>query len=291
MDNVTPQTPVPPNTYPPNALPPPGQVQQPTAGYVYVQTAPPPTPPAEQPAAAAVEEKTDYGREQVIIYSHSNLFYWWPVWAVGFLMAFLTYLDGMQIQLGNFQEWFHPSQNLGVIWAFTLFLVILITSVPVRGLASLVVILTAIAVTLLFAYLRWWDEILAWFGRLSIHMNMGFYMFFSTLLFLVWALNTFVFDRMSYWRIKPGQVTQEFVFGAGAKSYDTNNMTLEKYRDDIFRHWVLGLGSGDLRIRPMGAGREDIYVPNVLFIGAKAEAVRHLIATEPDSFGKTVIST
>src|SRR3954452_13456452 len=28
------------------------------------------------------------------IVSHSDLFYWWPVWAVGFLMAFLTYQSG-----------------------------------------------------------------------------------------------------------------------------------------------------------------------------------------------------
>ena len=50
--------------------------------------------------------------------------------------------------------------------------------------------------------------------------------------------------------IRPGQVTQEFVFGAGAKSYDTDNLVLEKYRDDLFRHFVRGSGFGaqpDLR--------------------------------------------
>ena len=30
----------------------------------------------------------------VKIIGHSPLFYWWPVWAVGFLMAFLSYLGG-----------------------------------------------------------------------------------------------------------------------------------------------------------------------------------------------------
>ena len=33
-------------------------------------------------------------REEIKIVSHSNLFYWWPVWAVGFLMAILTFFDG-----------------------------------------------------------------------------------------------------------------------------------------------------------------------------------------------------
>jgi hypothetical protein len=31
---------------------------------------------------------------EVKLYSHSPIFYWWPVWLVGYLMAFLTYLDG-----------------------------------------------------------------------------------------------------------------------------------------------------------------------------------------------------
>lgn len=29
-------------------------------------------------------------REEITIYSHSNLFYWWPVWAVAFILAGLT---------------------------------------------------------------------------------------------------------------------------------------------------------------------------------------------------------
>src|SRR5262245_5452579 len=34
---------------------------------------------------------------EVVVISHSPLFYWWPVWAVGFLMALLTYLHGYQV--------------------------------------------------------------------------------------------------------------------------------------------------------------------------------------------------
>jgi hypothetical protein len=31
---------------------------------------------------------------QITIISHSNLYYWWPVWVVGFVMAIITYFDG-----------------------------------------------------------------------------------------------------------------------------------------------------------------------------------------------------
>jgi hypothetical protein len=41
------------------------------------------------PAATAAP-----GPREVKLYSHSPIFYWWPVWAVGYLMALLTYLDG-----------------------------------------------------------------------------------------------------------------------------------------------------------------------------------------------------
>src|SRR6516164_2416037 len=34
------------------------------------------------------------GEREIRVYSHSALFYWWPVWAVGFLMALLTLVDG-----------------------------------------------------------------------------------------------------------------------------------------------------------------------------------------------------
>jgi hypothetical protein len=32
--------------------------------------------------------------KDIKLYSHSPIFYWWPVWLVGFAMAFMTYLEG-----------------------------------------------------------------------------------------------------------------------------------------------------------------------------------------------------
>jgi hypothetical protein len=44
-----------------------------------------PTPP---PTVAA------HGARDITLYSHSPIFYWWPVWLVGFALAFVTYLEG-----------------------------------------------------------------------------------------------------------------------------------------------------------------------------------------------------
>src|SRR5262245_23612826 len=45
----------------------------------------------------SVTAAADHGEEEVRLYSHSAILYWWPVWAVGFLMALLTYLEGSRM--------------------------------------------------------------------------------------------------------------------------------------------------------------------------------------------------
>src|ERR1700722_4785915 len=49
---------------------------------------------AAQPPAITPHPMATSTERSVTVVSHSNLFYWWPVWAVGFLMALLTYFDG-----------------------------------------------------------------------------------------------------------------------------------------------------------------------------------------------------
>ncbi len=62
-------------------------------------------------------------------------------------------------------------------------------------------------------------------------------------------------------------------------------MGLEKHRDDIFRHWLLGCGSGDMKIRTAGATRQEINLLNVLFIGSKVAVMQQLIAEVPEGPG------
>lgn len=227
-------------------------------------------------------------QQQLRVYSHSSFFYWWPVWAVGYLMAFLTYAHGKAAEVeagGQAREWFHSSNNLGVVYLLVLFLVILITNFSVRGLASGMVILGAVLFAVVLAFIGWWDEVFSWFGHLRIHLTLGAYFWFSTLIFLAWAVTVFGLDRLSYWEFTPGQLTHKSLFGGGSKSYNAQGMGLEKHRDDLFRHWLLGLGSGDLRIATSGATREQIDVPNVLFIGSKVKAMQRLISEVPEGVG------
>jgi hypothetical protein len=225
----------------------------------------------------------------VTIVSHSTLFYWWPVWVCGYILAAVTYFYGDSYVIGDQTERFYTSTNLGVIFFLTLFSVILITNVTVRGLASAMVVLAMITVTVLLAYSGLWDRILGWFANLHIHLNYGAYFWFSTLMLFTWLITVFVIDPMSYWRIKPGQITRVFVLGAASTSYDTENLVLEKFRDDLFRHWVLGMGSGDIRIHTHGARQDEIYIPNVLFVGSRIHAIQRLIAERPAEFGNATV--
>jgi hypothetical protein len=220
--------------------------------------------------------------KELKIYSHSSLMYWWPIWLVGYLLAILTALQGETVSIGGRDYLMHPSKNLGVFYTVVFVLVILFTNVSMRGLVSLVVVISVLFFTVLFAWLDWWDDILALLPYLAIHMNLGFYIFFSTAIFLVWALAFFVFDRMHFWRIRPGQMTYERFIGGGEISYDTRNMVLEKRLEDLFRHHILGLGSGDLLIMTSGARSEKIDIPNVVFIDRTIRQAQRLIAIKPD---------
>ena len=64
--------------------------------------------------------------------------------------------------------------------------------------------------------------------------------------------------------------------GGGEMVYDATGMTIQKQRNDIFRHWVLGFGSGDLLIFPLNAGHA-IELPNVMRVGQVVREIEQLV--------------
>lgn len=217
------------------------------------------------------------------LYSHSPIFYWWPVWVTGFILAALSGLSGNTVTVDGYDsERILASANPGIIFVMVLTLVIIFTNARLRGIYSVTAVLAMLFLTVLFAWLGWWDNIFALIPHLSVHMNMGFYLVFSSLLLIIWLLTFFVFDRLTYWRIRPGQMTEEHLIGGGEKSYDTRGMLFEKHGEDVFRHIVLGLGAGDLKISTTGAKKERLSIPNVLFVDRKVAAIQKLISVKPD---------
>ena len=260
--------------------------------------------------------------KELRIYGHSNLFYWWPVWAVGFLMAGLTYLDGHVMAIvpqGTKLEQAQPAadgktqdvlvapvgqamppakaadgdpsphlrvaknNNFGVIFAGTLLLVVMITNFTLRGLSSVIAIAGFVILALLFAQLGWWDTIFHWFGDLDVRMNAGGYLIIAIPLFFIWAFSTFIYDHATYLIFSRGQVRIRAHVGDGEVAVDAGGLLLEKKRDDLFRHWLVGLGSGDLHVKTGGPANLDFEMNNVLFIGTKLSRIQDLIREKETS--------
>jgi hypothetical protein len=281
-----------------------------------------PTPPA--PPAAPATPTRPAERDEVTVVSHSNIFYWWPVWAVGFIMAIWTWVDGNLIvtvpkhstavtkadvtyedgsktvteknreviilpeggrltrQPGTdrpVQPRVHMarSKNLGVIFCVTLLLVLTITNVPLRGMWSVVVIIVVIMLAVIFALAGWWEWIVTTLHLLDIRINAGGYFFISTVLLIIWVVAVGFFDRQVYMVFTPGQFKVCTEIGGGEKVYDTMGLTLERQKGDLFRHYILGLGSGDLVVKTTGAQAHHFDLPNVLFISKKVQMIEDVI--------------
>jgi len=271
---------------------------------------------AQPPAATAAATARQESPQAVRVVSHSNLFYWWPVWVVGFTMALVTWLqrDLMAVvppdtkahkeidflgekrpayvlpaapegrkgeaalrQFSDPRLHISHSKTLGVIFCITLLLVIVITNVPLRGMWSLVVIITVIMLSVIFALAGWWETIFSYLDALDIRINMGGYLFISTGLFIVWLVTVMMFDKQTYMVFEPGQFKVCTEIGGGEKVYDTTGLALERQRADLFRHIILGLGSGDLIVKTTGAQAHHFDLPNVLFIGKKVQQIEDLL--------------
>src|SRR5688500_3973449 len=96
-----------------------------------------------QPQPAQVRESVP---PVVYVYSHSPIFYWWPGWVLGYVMALPTYGQGVNTQIGDtgVAVWMHPSRSLGVVYTIVVLLVILMTNFSVRGIASLTLVITVL---------------------------------------------------------------------------------------------------------------------------------------------------
>jgi hypothetical protein len=254
---------------------------------------------------------------EVVIVSHSPLFYWWPVWSVGFLMAALSYLQGDQVAFvpagtvavkgvhveghegardvliapagrslpaaDDPEELKQPrlrmtaSNNPGVVWAVTLLIVIAVVHVQLRGVWSVVVIILLGCVTVLLAVLGLWDPILRTLGFIDIHINAFGYLSISLILFVMWLLMFLVFDRLKYIIFTRGRLRVRMAVGEGEKVFDMRGMVFKRHRDDIFRHWLLGFGTADLTVFTSGANAQQIEMPNVLGVGRKLGLINTML--------------
>jgi len=173
------------------------------------------------------------------------------------------------------------SDNYAVFFIIVLLLVIVVTNVPLRGLWSIVVIMIIGFLSIIFSLLHWWERILHEFGRLHIYINAAGYFVFSLVLLAIWLAIFYLFDQQVYMIFTPGQLRLREEIGGGEKVYDTAGMHFQKQRSDLFRHWILGFGSGDLTVTAMGATAEHFNLPNVWNINSKLHRLEDMLREKP----------
>ena len=146
---------------------------------------------------------------------------------------------------------------------------------------SVVVIVIIVLMSIIFYLAEWWEPILNALGRLHIHINAAGYLVISLALFVIWLVTFLLFDSQIYMVFTPGQLRVRQEIGGGEAAYDTAGMVIQKQRNDLFRHWVLGLGSGDLIVTTSGATAHHFDLPNVLFVGYKVRQIEEMLREKP----------
>jgi len=254
-------------------------------------------------------------RREVHIVAHTMLFYWWPVWAVGLLLAGVTWWGGQYLAIvpagtqavegfdGGREALVLPAgahlpkdpatgkpreptlrvasrSGYGVVFIVVLLLVIVITNVPIRGLWSLIVIVVLLLGSIILALAGWWDDILEAVAHSHVYINAFGYLAISVPLLIFWLVVVLYFDRKVYMVVYPGQLKVCQEIGGGEAAYDTLGMVVTKRRSDLFRHWLLGFGSGDLVVKTAGAQSQQFEVHNVLSVGKKLQLIQQLLHTQ-----------
>jgi hypothetical protein len=245
-------------------------------------------PPHKETLQKEPVQKEPAKLEILHVYQHSNFFYWWIIWAYGFVCSLLTYFNGRTVNLfADKQLYVHSSAWVGISFVALLLVVIFFTNYRVKGANSFIMVLGIALVALAMHYLGAWEIIFRSFPALLIFMNLAFYVSLSTALLLLWAFATFVLDRLTYWEFTPGQVTLRHRLAESSESFDAHGLHLDRISDDILINKILGLrflgyGTADLRFTTSGAVRNTFTIENVWRANLRDEQIRELIVVRPN---------
>jgi len=241
----------------------------------------------QEKPVAAVRAQAAAPDERMRVYQHSDLLYWWVVWAYGYFCALITWLRGTSVVLSPDGRPVKIYQGawLGISFVFLVLFVLIFTNARARGVKSLVLFLVLAVIGLSVQLLWGWNEILAYFPLLLVNMNLAFYVLFSTLLMLAWAFIIMGTDHTTYWEFAPNSIAKKYWFSDAGESYTSPQVETSRQSDDIFVHrllglWFLGFGTGDIDIRfsTAGSGQKVFHLRNVWRAGHVEKEINRLVA-------------
>jgi hypothetical protein len=241
----------------------------------------------ERQASTAPRKAEDGGRTRMKVYQHSDLLYWWVVWAYGFLCALLTWLRGVPVSVesGHKPVLVYPGAWMGISFVALMLFVLIFTNARARGVKSLVLFLVLTVIGLVVQMSLGWNEILQYFPLLLVHMNLAFYILFSSILLAAWAFVILGTDHSQYWEFAPNSIAKKHWFTDAVESYTSPQVETSRHSDDIFVHrllglWFMGFGTGDIEIRfsTAGSGQKVFYLRNVWRAGHVEKEINRLVA-------------
>jgi hypothetical protein len=220
---------------------------------------------------------------EVRLTAHSNMLYWWVVWAYGYVCALATNINHVGIDLSGKTIKFYPSAWLGLSFLLLVLFVIVFTNVRARVVHTFLAMATLALLAIAADWSYGLNRAFSWVPELVVQMNLAFYMVFSTALMVLWFLVVFGIDQFTVWRFTSGQVVETHRLGqAAGHVYDTRGMLMRRLPDDFFRHKILGLGflglgTGDLVFRPATPGADPFIIENVWKVNEKQKNIERLI--------------
>jgi hypothetical protein len=242
------------------------------------------TASAEIPVSSTIDERKPKDLNEVVIYAHSPILYWWPVWLYGAFCWAATAVHHVNIDpSGQKVVTVFPNPWLGISYICVLFFVVTFSNIKARGLYALLVVLL---LGLLALGINWAIGLTRLFDAaqlLEIYMNQAFFAVTTVFLFSLWITVVFGVDRLSYHRFTVGQVVEEHVLGhVPGVALDTRQMIVRRLPSDFFRHTILGLGlvglgTGDLVCRSSAAGIEPLILENVVRLSRRFKEIKRLV--------------
>ncbi len=230
---------------------------------------------------------------QVKCSAHSALIYWWPVWAMGFILAGWTALGDHHVALvpagstvdGNVvaaPEGSNPlltgvhltrSSVPGVLFVATILAVLVLRGGWLTERRAITLLTGSALVAGFVSVLDGWGPVASGAAYLGIYLNLGAYLVLSTGLFVLWMIHFFVLDRRSYVIITSEGVRLREGPDAPELTFPREEVSLEAEPYDWFR-WLIGFGAGRVAVR---VGDRRLELANVPRAGQRVAAARALV--------------
>lgn len=228
----------------------------------------------------------DAYKDEVRIYSHSAIIYWWPVWLYAAFCWLATYVHHETMNPGGLKTVnVFPSPWLGLSFLGVLFFVVTFSNVKMRGFYALLVMMAVALLVIGVHAAVGLGRIFGAFHLLFVYMNEAFYAAMAIFMFGLWFAVVFGVDRLTYYRFRPGQVSEEHRYGQlhAAVNLPTDGMTVRRLATDFVRHDILGLsflgyGTGDFICKPTTvSGHEPLVLENVIRLSRKFPRIEEMI--------------